>query len=63
MYLLASVCVYAFHISRNADSIFMQFVLGEIVTKYVDPFPYSAPSVVKFSRFATVALCFPFNLL
>jgi len=62
IYLLASACLYAFHILRNADRIFMQFVLGSFM-KFVDPFLRSAPSVVTFSRFATFELYFPCNLL
>jgi len=66
MYLLASACVYAFHISRNADRflyfLFLQFVLRSF-TKFFDPFLCSASSVVKFSSFATLVCYFTFNFL
>jgi hypothetical protein len=62
IYLLASACVYTFHISRNAERIFMQFVLRSF-TKFFDPFLCSTSSVVKFSSFEGFALQFPCNLM
>jgi hypothetical protein len=38
MYLLASACVFAFHISRNADRIFVQFVLGNFLRNLLTHF-------------------------